>query len=273
MAINWGLAQTPDFASAALGGYQAGQALQLQRARVALAEREAAREDAKMKLETDRVAALGKVFGAPTAAAPATGGTVNTASPAQGGAMPSATPAEAGAAPPPAQPRQDGLQINWDALNQYAQLDPDGAQKIAQFAVTSNKAQLELAQKRGETQARVAYYLKGLPQAQRAAALAQMGPQLTAAGFTPDEINQVELDDATLDRHIAFGMTVTDMIAKADRDRNFAAAEADRARDNARADRADARAAVRFQERDKDRAALAASGGGRVRTDLEDLNY
>lgn len=273
MAINWGLSQTPDFASAALGGYQAGQALQMQKARVALAERKAAREDAQAKRETERVAALGKVFGPVTPSAIAPGGTVDTSMPAQGGPMPSATPPEAGAAPPPAQPRQDGLQINWDALNQYAQLDPDGAQKIAQFAVTSSTAQLDLAKKRGETQARVAFYLKGLPQAQRAGALAQMGPQLTAAGFTPEEINAVQLDDATLDQHIAFGMTVTDMIAKADKDRAFAAAEAERARDNARADRADARAAVRFQERDKDRAALAASGGGRVRTDIDDLNY
>lgn len=112
-----------------------------------------------------------------------------------------------------------------------------------------------------------------MPQAQRAAALAQWGPQLTAAGFTPEEINAVQLDDATLSQHVAAGVAVTDMINKADRDRAFQAQEADRARDNARADRADARAAVRFQERDKDRAALAASGGGRVRTDLDDLNY
>lgn len=278
MAINWGLAQTPNFAAAALGGYEAGQALRMRQAQTDLIQRRADMEERAAERETRKLEAWSDVVGGKSAlsAGGGVGGTVNAPAPAQGSAMPAVTPPEAGAAPAPNQPRADGLQINWDALNAYAQLGPEEAkeaQGFAQFAVTSSKAHLELAQKHGEMKARAAFFLRQKPQSERAAALALMMPELQAAGFSPEDLAQARLDDASLDKDIAFGMTISDVIAKADRDRAFQAAEADRRADNARADRADARAEVRFGERDKDRAALAASGGGRVRTDLSDLDY
>lgn len=117
-----------------------------------LRQREAAREDVKAEREMKGREMWAKAVGT-AALAPATpsatapGGTVDTSMPAQGGAMPSATPAEAGAAPPPAQPRRDGLQINWDALNQYAQLGPEEAKRahdFAKFAVQASKEQIDL---------------------------------------------------------------------------------------------------------------------------------
>lgn len=274
MAINWGLAQTPDFASAALGGYQAGQALQMQRARVALAEREVAREDAKQAREGKKREMWGQVVGAPALGGQtAPGGTVDTPTPATDGAMPSATPAEAGAAAPtpPPQPRQDGLQINWDALSQYAQLGPEEAkeaQGFAQFAATADKQRLEQVQRHGEMKARAAYFLKGKPANERAAALALMMPELQAAGFSPEDLAQARLDDASLDKDIAFGMSISDMIAKADRDRAFQASEAQRAQSNARAD-----ASLGLRQQALEEARRRTNKGASAPADNSDLAY
>jgi hypothetical protein len=63
-----------------------------------------------------------------------------------------------------------------------------------------------------------------------------------------------------------------DEVDNARSDRSVARQEYYRARSDSRAERADARSAVRFKERDKDRAAIAAGMSG-IRTDLSDLDY
>lgn len=233
--VDFSLLQQPNFAQAALAGYQAGQAMGALRRRqealaayqqtgdttaldrsgdvdlmqVALKVRQGQREDAK-------ALALGRVFAPPQADAPSVGNP-----------------------PPPAPQRQDGIAINWQALREYAALDPDGALKLAQFSVSADRAKIDQAQKHGEFKARVAYTLRQIPEGpQRQAAFQQMLPQLQAQGFDPADLAQARLDDASLDRDIAFGQTLENMLARDERKRQFEAQQANIQADNARADAA-----------------------------------
>lgn len=140
---------------------------------------------------------------------------------------------------------------------------------------------------------RVAYGLRDVPVEQRRQRLAAMAPQLQAYGIDEDALDDADLSDEGLGGYVAISQSVKEAIAS-DLTR---ARIADVGIDNQRSDRlaqntvqstqarlalarnADARGAqsraegrVRFQERDKDRAAVAAGGRG-VRTDLSDLDY
>lgn len=168
----------------------------------------------------------------------------------------------------------DGLPINWGAMREYAILDPEGALKLAQAATAMDAAKLKQVQAHGEVKARTAYYLFNIPAGpQREAAFAAIRADLLARGFTEADLQAARLDDASLKKDIAFGMTLDQMVDKADRDRAFEAAERTRQAAEARAARAEGRAEVRFRERDLDRKAIAASGGGRVPTNIDDLDY
>lgn len=140
---------------------------------------------------------------------------------------------------------------------------------------------------------RVAYGLRNVPPEQRRQQIAAMAPQLQAYGIDDDALEDADLSDDGLNGYVAISQSVKEAIAS-DLTR---ARIADVGVDNARSDRlanntvaatqarlalarnADARGSesraegrVRFRERDKDRAAVAAGGRG-VRTDLSDLDY
>lgn len=180
---------------------------------------------------------------------------------------------------PPPPRRDDGIQLNPDALKELFAIDPEMAMKFQDAAGKMDKANLEKIAQHGEFKAKAAMYLlqhKAGPD--RQAALQRIVPDLLAGGFTQQEINSAILTDEQLTKDRVMGMGLKDLVSQENTDRTFAATQAERAADNARADRADNRAAradqrseVRFKERDLDRKALAASGG--VRTDISDLNY
>jgi len=175
--------------------------------------------------------------------------------------------------------RSDGIKLNPDALKQLFAIDPELAMKFQDFAGKADKAQLERVAQHGESKAKAAMYLLQFPEGpQRQQAFQQIAPELLQQGFTEQELGSAILTDQMLNKDKVFGLGLKDLVSQQNADRMYAASEANRAADNARADkaaeradRADARSAVRFKERDKDRAALAASGG--IRTDLSDLDY
>lgn len=295
--VDFSILNSPNFAQIALGASQAGAALGAQKRRdealrmyaqtgdVGTLERsgdvellKVAGQQREAQMKNDERAALARVFAPPAgASAPAIGGgapagAVTTPAPS-GEAGTNFTPPEAvvpqGAPVPPE--RADGLAINWDALREFAAINPQQATALANFAVSADKAKIERAALHGKTKGQAAYSLRQLPQKDRAAALAAMKPELVARGFSEADIASARLDDASLDQDIAFGMTLEQMISADRAERAEARTEQRMTAAEARAQAAERRAQVRFGERQLDRDAVASSG--RVPTTLDDLNY
>lgn len=187
----------------------------------------------------------------------------------------------------PLPPRTDGLTINHDALRELYAIDPKGAADIQKAVYDSDKQRLEQAQVKGEAMAVAATALRGIPEQERAANFQRnWAPYLLERGYAPQQLQQVDLSDQSLSTFYRQGRALEKIVASAEGERDYNLRAENQAADNARSDRADqraargevraeradGRAAVRFKERDKDRAALAASGGG-VRSDTSDLNY
>lgn len=220
--MDFSQARTPNFAQALIGGHTAGLAVVQARDKAALEKRKLDREDRATN-------ALGRVF-----AAPDTAPALPAAPPTDGAAL--AGPDAQSA--PPVPMRQDGLMVNQQALRDYAAIDPDGAMKLAEFAFKADKQNIEQAKAHGELKARAAFALRRVPAGpKREAAFAAMKPQLASMGFAESDLMQARIDDASLDKDIAFGMTISDLISADDKTRNFDAQQADRAADNSRADR------------------------------------
>ncbi|MEG8058022.1 hypothetical protein QP150_16210 [Sphingomonas sp. 22L2VL55-3] len=148
---------------------------------------------------------------------------------------------------------------------------------------------------------RAANALRRVPEAQRASVFSSMLPTLQAqGGFHADELHGVDLSDGGLDRFITLSQSIKDQLASSLTQARIDDVGTDNTRQDRLADntvrnttdqmtnrrerlglayRADGRAGaarseshVRFRERDKDRAAIAAGGRG-VRNDLSDLDY
>jgi hypothetical protein len=185
--------------------------------------------------------------------------------------------------------RADGLNINMDAIRDLAMIpgQSDMAMKLYEFAQKGEKAQIEQAQKHLEQKAGIADYLLKVPAGpERTAAFQAMRGDLLQLGYTDAELAQADLSDNILNRDRIMGMSFSERLseqntaadnARADTaaeraERQFQLSERRATAAEGRAQRAEGRAAVRFKERDKDRAAIAASRLG-VRTDLSDLDY
>lgn len=104
-------------------------------------------------------------------------------------------------------------------------------------------------------------------------------PQLLAAGFSNGEIDDFDPTDEGLTSAITHSLGVKEALANARSERSEERQEYYRARTDARAEsgerraqRGEQRSEVRFRERNLDRAAIAASGGG-IRSDTSDLDY
>jgi len=265
--MDFSQARTPNFAQALIGGHSAGLAVGQERARAALEQRQLDMQDRAME-------ARRRVF-----AAPDTAPALPAAPPTDGAAL--AGP-DAQAAPPVPM-RQDGLMVNQAALREYAAIDPDGAIKLADFAFKADKQKIEQAKAHGELKARAAFALRRVPAGpQREAAFAAMKPELASMGFAESDLMQARIDDASLDKDIAFGMTISDLISADDKTRNFDAQQADRAADNSRADRSlasqeQARAAAlniaRQREARAGRSGGGSGGGSGAGSDNSDLSY
>lgn len=188
------------------------------------------------------------------------------------------------------------------ASQRLASGDMAGAQQLAigsgDYDLSSAISKLgEAERKQASEQAgvmfQVANGLKSIPAEQRQAQLAALAPQLQARGFSPQELEWIDLTDQGLERYGWLGQTVKQQLDNELVRNRISDIETDNERANrlaqntvsnsqarlALARQANARAAearnegrVRFRERDKDRAALAASGRF-VPTNTDDLDY
>lgn len=266
---DFSLLNTPNFAQAALGGYQAG------------------RQIGQQKRTDDAMALYAKD---PDAGVEA----ISALDPERGARLREAArekqvrEATSKALTPNTDPNASSpLTINREALGDLAKLDPKMALDLQGFAMKADEAQLKRVTDHLAVKANAADALLALPPGeQRQQAFEQLRPQLLQQGFTQEELAQADLSDNMLLRDKLMGMTFEQRLKAQDTAADNARQE--RATNNtimtsqARlglAQRADARSSearsegrVRFRERDKDRAAIAAGGRG-ISTDLSDLDY
>lgn len=120
-------------------------------------------------------------------------------------------------------PRTDGLSINQDALRQLYAIDPQGAFEIQKHIYDADKEMFDRVKERGTVMAQVAGSLLQEPtQEGRIAALRQAAPQLQALGFTPEQLNQVDLSDAGLNRYFRAGQSMEQIISEKKDSRDYA---------------------------------------------------
>lgn len=169
--------------------------------------------------------------------------------------------------------RTDGMKINQEALRELYALDPDMAQKIQKAVYDADEQSLKAMTRRGEAMANVAMRLQSVPASERPAELQRWGQYLVDSGLPAQALQQADLTDAGLSRYVQQGRKIENIISDERTDEKDAEARRRWGIQDARAARAEGRATVRFEERDKDRAALAASGGGGISSDISDLNY
>lgn len=280
---DFSLLAAPNFAQAALGGYQAGKAIGKQRRVDAALQTYSTDPDAGITaLETADPAladqlqknrdrretrqALQKVF---TPAAP-----VPAAAIGQDGGAVTAPPA---AMPTP--PMTAGPQINQSALQQLFAVDPVAASRIQDFASKANKEQQAQLVESQDALYSVAIGLKGLPYDQRKAKLQQLMPVLAQHHVTPDQVAGFDPTDENIDVQANLALGVKGVFDHQDK-------LADNSRADRNADRMDRRAA---EQTDIARAGLgvrqgaldlarkrAAGGGGKAggtAVDNSDLAY
>lgn len=138
---------------------------------------------------------------------------------------------------PPPPRRDDGIQLNPDALKELFAIDPEMAMKFQDAAGKMDKANLEKIAQHGEFKAKAAMYLlQHNAGPDRQAALQRIVPDLLAGGFTQQEINSAILTDEQLTKDRVMGMGLKDLVSQENTDRTFAATERERQIDNARAD-------------------------------------
>lgn len=246
-----------------------GQQMQIAEREADMAERKAAREDAKQ-------AALAKIFMSGSKGGDLPSGSAGAPASSPTASAPTTLPGLEQDLPP----RTDGIVINQQALRELYALDPQTAQQVQKFVYDADENALKQASARGEAMAVAAQALAKVPLEARGAELQKWAPFLVERGYGPQQLAAVtDLSDAALSRFFNQGRKIEQIVQSAEGDRNFSAQERERqlaseraARAEGRAINADRRSAVRFNERNLDRAALAASGGG-VRTDLSDLDY
>lgn len=260
---DFNLARTPDFAQSALGGYQAGRAMGKQRRTDAalglyasdpgagIAALQGVDPALAMQLQDnldkrERREAYRDLY---TPSAPALGAPPSDTPPALPGvapAMPATAPTAAPTAPMPAPPQSAapaGLQLNQEALQRLAAIDPEGAMKVTQFAASARKEQIEAFKAHAETKGQLALWLKTLPPEQRAAAYQAALPELVARGFQPQASENMRFDDGMLDRDVALAVPTVQALTQAREERKERVAREDKAADNRRADAREARSA------------------------------
>lgn len=263
---DWGIQQpVPDFARSILGGYQAGAALGKQRqvqaalGGVDLSNPETIMPLLKMDPEhgsallgasqrmleaEERVAGKRALTDYLTARQKSAAGQPNMTL--------RAAPAEQGAAAPEA-PAQGFTPDDLKAAEQhFMAVDPKGFMQVRD---TIDKMDETQRARLGEAQEAIALAAKnvaGLPYEQRKAAIASQRAYLEQHFVTPEQIDGFDPTDANITNVFGQALGIKGLVEQQRADR----ADARATRNEARAERADGRAAVRFKERDKDRAAL-----------------
>lgn len=204
--VDFSLARVPDFTTAALSGYQAGRQI----------GRERRTEAALKTFQTDPDAGI-----AAAAFDPKLSGELRALNrerksrelipqifPAQ---TSQANPAVTGSNQQPARP--DGLAINMDAVRNLLQVDNEMGMQVYQFAQKATADQIKLAADHAKIKGQAAAYLESIPEGpEREAEFEAMKPDLIRQGFRPEDLAKARLDNRSLARDKAFGMTMEQII-------------------------------------------------------------
>ena len=189
---DFSILQTPNFAQAALGGYQAGRQIGQQN-----------RMDTALKLYasdpeagTQAVSALDPERG------------YKLSEMAREKQIRELTAKVYTQAPPSTDGQAAGFQLNQSALNDLAKVDPESAYKAQAFFRTANAAQIKQVTDHLQQKANAADTLLSVPPGpERGALFAQMRPKLMAQGYTPQELDSVDLSDKMLVRDKLIGLS------------------------------------------------------------------
>lgn len=102
------------------------------------------------------------------------------------GGVPAAAQPTAPAAPPAARP--NNFQLPPETMAQLIALDVDEAGKVIQAFSQMNEAQHKASQNANETLGRAAQYLLGVPEAERAAEIQRIAPELMSHGISQEQV-------------------------------------------------------------------------------------
>jgi hypothetical protein len=199
MAIQWGLAQTPDFVGQGLKYRQAGEQAGLEKER----------QSALRLYAQDPDAAVSRLM----AVDPQTGMQFR-------------------------QMRQQDEQITArkTAAQQYGAGDMAGASNTALAAgdfdlvktfTDMTKDQRAEAARRAQLGTSIGLSLKNIPPEARQQQLQAMMPQLEAQGLTAEDIASIPLDDAGIEAGLGLAMSASEILGRMDKDRTFAAGRED----------------------------------------------
>lgn len=109
--------------------------------------------------------------------------------------------------------RTDGLTLNQGALQELYALDPEAASQVQKMVYDADERTLKQATARGEAMAIAADALRNLPAGQRQAEYqAHWAPWLADHGFGPQQLQNVDLSDQSLNRFWQQGRTLAQTI-------------------------------------------------------------
>jgi hypothetical protein len=190
---DFSLIQTPNFAQAALGGYQAGRQIGQQKRMDAALQLYASDPDAGahavMQIDPEQGYKLQELARQKQIR--------ELTAKAMSGGDPAAP---AGAATPGAPPAQTGLQLNAEALHDLAKVDPQSAIAVQNFAKSANADQVKQVTEHLQQKGQWASYFSHFPEGpERTQAFHDALPQLQTM-FSPQELASVDLSDHMLVR-------------------------------------------------------------------------
>jgi hypothetical protein len=169
---------------------------------------------------------------------------------------------------PVSMPASSTPQLDPAIFAQMVALNPEQAFKIADHFAKMGKAEREAAKEKNAVMGSAAMHLKSFSAGQaRMQAMHQIAPQLIAAGFKPEELQNIDISDAGLQGYSALAMDVDKILANQREDARFG----ETMRHNrATEDTAAAGLSIRQGALDIARKRAASSGGD---GDNSDLNY
>lgn len=130
---------------------------------------------------------------------------------------------EAGAEAPIVAAPQPKRGLDQGALRKLMAVDLETATKLQDAFSKMDKAELDRHKAKNEALGQVAAYLSNIPMQRRGAELRRVAPQLMAAGWTPDELNNANLTNEGLSSYQALAMDVDKIIDNAASERKFKA--------------------------------------------------
>lgn len=166
--------------------------------------------------DSERRNVMGRLFNAPAAAPEATDQLVD---------------------PQRLPPRTDGLTLNQEALRELYRIDPESALQVQKSVFDADRAQFDAMRKNSDVIASAAFRLRQVPVEQRPAEFQAIAPMLAQMGVSAEQLGQVDLSDAGLDRYMVVGRAFKDILSDERADRRVDGYLDNLESDNERADR------------------------------------